>query len=334
MKKAEKDDLFAAHMPGVLLYHNLMLGDGVRNKLLARAIKKTVSQNTSFLDIGAGTGVWAILAAKLGATRVVAVEIEECLIPFIHKHAQENGVADRIEIIHGKSDDVKIKGKFDVIVSELFGGDAFGRDTVGSFIDVRERFLAPGGILIPDRLAMFAVPVHVKAQTAPAGIDLSAEFLRSIRHNYTQNISRFERSRISYLAEPQMIADLDFRNLTEPPAMAGLSASWEMDDVSRANAIATFNRHTFLDNIEMDSRDSQSWGTGIYPFESFDVAKGELAANLTIDPKKGNWSVSVPTAPEIRPRIYSPVFGFTRVRMSQQMTPHRRFKKASNSKTK
>jgi len=120
-------------MPGVLQYHRLMLGDAVRNKLIAKAIKQVVNENTNFLDIGAGSGIWAILAAKLGAKRVVAVEIEESLIPFIHKHAQENGVANKIEIIHGKSDDVKIKGKFDVIVSELFGGDAMVAEPIMPF---------------------------------------------------------------------------------------------------------------------------------------------------------------------------------------------------------
>ena len=126
MNKKEKDDAFAAHLPGVLNFHQTMLADGVRNKLLYKAIKQHVNTETSFLDIGAGTGVWAILAAKLGAKRVVAVEIEECLIPVIYKHAQENGVANRIEIIHANSNDVKIRGKFDVIVSELFGHDAIG----------------------------------------------------------------------------------------------------------------------------------------------------------------------------------------------------------------
>lgn len=326
MKHKEKDELFAAHMPGVLQYHNLMLGDAVRNKLLARAIRQSVTSDTSFLDIGAGSGVWAILAAKLGAKRVVAVEIEECLIPFIHKHAQENGVANRIEIIHGRSDEVKIKGKFDVIVSELFGGDAIGGETVTSFIDLRERFLAPGGVLIPQGLTMFAVPVHIKQSPSPAAVPLSADFLRSIRLNYPQSLSRLEKNKIEYLAEPRPIVELDFLMAATPPSLVNLTASWKMKDVSGANAIAVFNRHSFTEKLIMDSRDSQSWGSGIYPFEPFSVKKGELKLALTLDPQHGNWTVSVPTNPEIRQQSYSPVFAFTRVRMTQQMTPHRKFK--------
>ena len=202
MNKTEKDQHFAAHVPGVLQYHQNMLSDGLRNELLYEAIKRHVNDDTSFLDIGAGTGVWAILAAKLGAKRVVAVEIEECLIPIIYKHAQENGVADSIEIIHGDSDHVKLRGKFDVIVSELFGQDALGKRTVDSFVNLRDRFLAPGGVLIPQALANYAVPVHAPRSVAeiPAKLPISCAYMRSLKLNYPRNVMLLERQDLSFLA--------------------------------------------------------------------------------------------------------------------------------------
>ncbi|NJM52691.1 MAG: hypothetical protein HC846_04420, partial [Blastocatellia bacterium] len=39
-----------------------------------------------------------------------------------------------------------------------------------------------------------------------------------------------------------------------------------MNDLSKANAIAVFNKSTFTDGIEMDSFLSQSWGATAYPF--------------------------------------------------------------------
>ena len=332
MKQKERDEKFAAHMPGVLQYHRLMLGDAVRNKLLAKAIKHVVNENTSFLDIGAGSGIWAILAAKLGAKRVVAVEIEESLIPFIHKHAQENGVANKIEIIHGKSDDVKIKGKFDVIVSELFGGDAMGAETIKSFIDLRTRFLASNGVLMPHRLVTLAAPVYVRSDDVPAALDLGTDFLRSVQLNYPLNLTGGEKRRVEYLGDPVPLVDIDFRSIETAPSLANMTASWKLEDISKVNAIATFNRHHFTEQIQMDSRKSQSWGVGIYPFEPFAVKKGELTVSLTIDAKQGNWTVAVPSNHEIRPQSYSPVFAFTRVRMSQQMTPHRKFTPAKPKK--
>lgn len=328
MKKKEKDEIFAAHLPGVLRYHQLMLADGVRNKLLYKAIKQNVTSDTNFLDIGAGTGVWAILAAKLGAKRVVAVEIEEALIPVIYKHAQENGVANRIEIIHANSNDVKIRGKFDVIVSELFGGDALGAETVKSFVYIRNRFLAPGGVLIPQKLTMLAAPAHFENSIyeIPADLPLTTNFLRFVNLNYGQSISISERGRIKFLAEPKKLVELDFRTVEEGPVLENLTASWKMKNVKRANAIATFNHSTFTDKITMDAFGSQSWGVGVNEFMPFDVKSGELLFRVTLDSKQGNWTIAVPSDPNTKPQNYGPVFAFTRVRMTQQMTPHRKIR--------
>lgn len=82
----------------------------------------------------------------------------------------------------------------------------------------------------------------------------------------------------------------------------------------------------------MDSTDSKSWGMGVYEFTPFDKQSGELKFALTIDAQDGNWTVSVPTDPTSRPQTYSPVFSFARIRMAQQMTPHRKYKASKKSK--
>lgn len=335
MKKKEKDDLFAAHMPGVLHYHQSMLSDGVRNKFLAEAIERYVTPDTSFLDVGAGTGVWAILAAKLGAKRVVAIEIEECLIPLIYKHAQENGVANKIEIIHANSDDVKIRGKFDVIVSELFGGDALGEATIKSFINIREKFLAPNGVLIPQKLATLAVPTKISEsiQDIPANLPVTTNFLKSIKLNYAQNFNLTERPRIKFLGEPSVLNEADFRDVNITPSRTGMKASWQMDNLNEANAITVFSQSTFTDDLVMNSFNSRSWGATVYEFKPFDIEQGELMFTLTLENENTNWSISAKADSELAPQSYSPVFSFARVRMTQQMTPHRKFKPPKSKET-
>lgn len=327
MNKREKDTHFAAHVPGVLQYHQNMLSDGVRNALLYEAIKRHVNEDTNFLDIGAGTGVWAILAAKLGAKRVVAIEIEECLIPIIYKHAQENGVADRIEIIHGNSNDVKLRGKFDVIVSELFGQDALGKSTIDSFVNLRNRFLAPGGVLIPQALANYAVPVHSERSVGsmPAELPISCEYLKSLKLNYPQNIMMSDRPKLTFLSEPVLLLELDFTNI-ETATTLNLSAEWKLKDVSRVNAVAMYSGSVFTDDLRMDNFSSQSWGTTLYEFEPFQEKAGTLKFDLTMDEQKSIWSVSVPTNNDLKPKSQSPAFAIARIRMTQQMTPHRKVK--------
>lgn len=327
-KQKELDDLFASHMPGVLQYHQTMLADELRNRMLYKAIKQSLKPGMSFLDIGAGTGVWAILAAKLGASRVVAIEIEECLIPILYKHAQENGVADRIEIIHANSNDVKLKGKFDVIVSELFGGDALGAETIRSFVNIRDRFLAPNGVLIPQKLALMAAPAFNEqyALDLPKGLPISSNFIRSIKLNHGQHVSLNERANLTLLAEPQPLVAIDFRSVEEAPSMTDMTARWKVKNLSRVNCIVTFNQSTFTERIEMDAFKSQSWGGGVYGIIPFSGKAGEIMFRATMVGNKTNWTLSLPSDPTQPAQNYSPVFAFARMRMAQKMTPHRRIK--------
>jgi SAM-dependent methyltransferase len=327
MPTKKQDELFAAHLQGVIHYHARMLADPVRNALLRRAIEKTLKPGMDFLDVGAGSGVWAILAAKLGAKRVVAVELEEALIPMIFKHAQENGVANKIEIVHGNVDDVKIKGRFDVIVSELFSNNAFGDATVNSFISLRKRFLKPGGALIPQRLEMWAVPILKQASNhrLPAKLPLDTEFLRSLKLNYPFEMPLSDVRSIKFAAKPKKLIELNFPTIEKPLVLADLSAEWKLKNISRINAFGAFQRSVFADGIELDCRESQSWSMAKYDFEPFDVKNGIVRLSINLDPKNGSSRISLPSHPDIGARTYSPVFAFTRTRMAQAVTPHKRY---------
>jgi len=334
MKRKEKDEQLAAHLPGLLQYHQMMLSDGVRNRLLYEAIKRHVTSETNFLDVGAGTGVWAILAAQLGAKRVVAIEIEEALIPIIFRHAQENGVAHRIEIIHANSDDVKIRGRFDVIVSELFGSNALGEQTIKSFVALRNRFLAADGVLIPQKLALFAVPVHMEDSVCgnPAGLPIKSEFLKSLKLNYSLNASLDERRKIKFLGEPQPLVEIDFRSVKAAPPLRQLSASWKIENLAEVNGFAVFNYSTFTDDLVMDNFASKSWGTAVYEFQPFAQTSGEVVFELNMDEKKSIWSVHLASEPDVKRQNYSPGFALTRLKLAQQMTPYRKFNPPKDKK--
>ncbi|MEM7601456.1 MAG: 50S ribosomal protein L11 methyltransferase [Verrucomicrobiota bacterium] len=75
------------------------------------------------LDLGCGSGILAVAAAKLGASEVVAVEIDEMALGYAKRNAEQHTVAEKIQFIAGdvipmlESGEL---GKFDVIVANLF----------------------------------------------------------------------------------------------------------------------------------------------------------------------------------------------------------------------
>jgi len=127
-----------------------MIADKVRMDAYAYALKDAVKPDSIVLDIGAATGIHALLACKFGARQVYAIEPNDA-IHLARELAIENGFADRITFHHDISTNITLPEKADVIVSDLRGQLPLFGQHIASIVDARERHLAPDGVLIPQR---------------------------------------------------------------------------------------------------------------------------------------------------------------------------------------
>jgi SAM-dependent methyltransferase len=309
-----------------------MLSDKSRNSVIKSALEKCIDPSKSFLDVGSGTGIWAIYAAKLGAARVVAVEMEEALIPMIYKHAQENGVAEKIEIIHGDVNDADLEGRFDVILSELFGRDVYGEATTRSFIRLRERFLAGNGVLLPQRMEMYVVPLRCSRTGSefPADVPISMSFLQSLRQNYSKILTVDDRRGLDFAAEPKLLTAVDYLAIKEPLPIVPLIAEWNLEDLRKVDAFIGFTVTRYIPEIELNSLGSTTWLLERFDFVPFDVDSGSIRFSLTMDPNNTVWNVTLASHPSIAGQTYSPVFGFTRAMMALAGAPHTKIESPRN----
>jgi len=333
MPRQTKDERFASHLPEILLYHSKILADGPRIAALKRSVEMYVRKGRTFLDVGSGAGVWAILAAKLGASRVVAVELEEGLIPVIFKHAQENGVADRIEIIHGNIDNVQLNGKFDVIVAELFAGDVFSESTTSSMIGIRNRFLAEGGVLLPQLMQRWAAPL-IKSIDGEKDFDLpvTTNFLNGLLLNYGSQTSSFERSKLKFAAEPKLLTQIDYLTVEVPPAAEMMLAEWTLDDVSKVDSVIVYCTTQYAPGVILDTWKSDTWFGEKFEFTPFDVKAGTLRIEANLDSNNPGWSISLPSHPDRSTQSFSPVFAYTRARMAFATTPYKKARKSRKAR--
>jgi len=75
-------------------------------RLCLQAIEKLFAGRASFLDVGAGTGILAIAAAKLSPqARIEACDTDEMAVSIARENAEANGVLDQIEFRAGSIDD-------------------------------------------------------------------------------------------------------------------------------------------------------------------------------------------------------------------------------------
>ena len=95
-------------------------------------------EGRSVLDVGTGSGILAIAAAKRGARRVVGVDTDPLAVKAARDNAARNGVG--VEVTEGSADGTS--GRFDVVLANLVA-DVL----VAVAPDLRAR-LAPGGTLV------------------------------------------------------------------------------------------------------------------------------------------------------------------------------------------
>lgn len=73
------------------------------------------------LDIGCGTGILSMFAARAGASHVYAIECSS-IVEYANKIIEANKFADVITIIKGKVEEVDLPvEKVDIIISEWMG---------------------------------------------------------------------------------------------------------------------------------------------------------------------------------------------------------------------
>lgn len=140
--------------------HQTMLVDKARLDGFFNALKDAIIPGKSIvLDIGTGTGILAMMAAKLGAKSVLAVE-GSSIINIARKIAKDNGLHRKIEFIKGCSTDLKLDGKVDVIISETIGFTGLEENIIDIMLDARERFGHKNTILIPSEISIYCVPTR------------------------------------------------------------------------------------------------------------------------------------------------------------------------------
>jgi len=139
-------------------FHRDMLADEARNRAYRRAIERAGVQGKAVLDIGAGSGLLAMLAARAGAARVYACEANEALAATAATIVAANGFGDRIRVLPCHSSaldrDRDLGGGIDLIVSEIFSHDLVGEGALPALAHAMVALAAPGARILPARASI------------------------------------------------------------------------------------------------------------------------------------------------------------------------------------
>jgi len=89
-------------------------------RLALTALRNAVGPNSTVLDVGFGTGILSIAAAKLGARAVVGIDLDYDIVEVASANAEANGVASKVEL---RTEPVDGIDQFDIVVANIVIGD-------------------------------------------------------------------------------------------------------------------------------------------------------------------------------------------------------------------
>jgi protein arginine N-methyltransferase 1 len=241
-----------------------MIADERRVAAYVRALEASVRPGSVVVDIGTGTGFFAIVACRLGARRVYAIDTNPA-IEVARELVTENRCADRIELIQDDALRVTLPEQADVVVSDLRGPTPLAPGHLAVTQHARETFLAPGGHLIPreDRLRVAVVSSRKRYEQALGPAEAAHATMHAMRARLA-NDSHKDRTRsiqASDLATPGATwAVLDYARVRPEPVRG--KVEWAVDRETMGHGLVLWFETTLVDGVAFSTEPGLD---GVYP---------------------------------------------------------------------
>jgi len=273
-----------------LVSYGGMIRDTARTDAYRDALRQVVRPGACVLDIGAGTGIFSLLACISGARKVYAVEPDESA-SLIEETAKVNGLGGRIEVIRAASTEIELPEPADVIVSDIRGMLPLHAGSTHALADARARLLAPSGTMIPLRDTLIAAPVESPGDWAacrepwlasPYGLDLSPA------HRLVSNQLHAGRYGASALIAPgRAWWTVDY--MANPGAPARGEVEWQIERPALCHGMGLWFEAELAEGIGYSTGPDQRnmvYGRGFLPWSSPQIlSAGErVRVSLATDP--------------------------------------------------
>jgi type I protein arginine methyltransferase len=272
-----------------------MILDGARSEPYLEALRRSVRPGAVVVDIGAGTGIFSLIACQLGAGHVHAIEPDPS-IEIARAIAADNGLADRLTFHRALSTEVEVPEPADVIISDLRGVLPLLQHHIASIADARSRLLAPGGVQIPQRDTLRVALVEDAEIYRPYEQPwCHNEFGIDMRAGHAAVVSTWRKVNAkadALLVEPQTWATLDYRTI-ESPRVEG-EVAWDAARPGTAHGVLVWFDAELVDGIGFSNAPGGPeliYGQAFFPLERpVDLEEGEhVTVRLRADLVEGDY---------------------------------------------
>ena len=164
----------------VPLWHVPMMNERERNEAYRDGLAAVVGPDLEVFEIGTGSGLLAMIAARLGARAVRTCEAVPLIADTARAIVARNGLQDRVTVLSKPSHAVRVgedlPEKADVLVHEIFSSELLGEAVLPAIEDAKARLLKPGGAVMPRAASIVVALVGGEALGRHLHVDRVLDF--------------------------------------------------------------------------------------------------------------------------------------------------------------
>jgi len=267
-----------------LLAYGGMLNDTARVEAYVASLRYAIQPDSVLVDIGTGTGFFALLACQLGAKRVYAIEPNPG-IQVAKQIATANRLRDKIHFIQDFSQKIELPEPADVVLEDMRGMLPWNSGRIGAIIDARNRFLKSSGALITQQdrfsLSLVAIPKQYQRSIVEPwsqndyGLDM-----RAAQRYLVNRIHRLWLKTEHLFDRPQWVCTLDYATIEN--LHLSTTVEWVIAESGVAHGFTTWFEPRLAGGVSfstMPATEPTTYGTPFFPWpEPVELAPGDVVS--------------------------------------------------------
>ena len=261
------------------LWHIPMMNEKTRNNAYFESLKSAdIKSNHLVFEIGTGSGLLSLMAAKLGAGRVITCEQKQSVALLAAKAVKQNKLNNIIDVLPKISSSVDIgkdmPERADILIHEIFSSELLNEGVIPAIEDAWRRLLKPNAKVIPGYAAIKLALVGGSAIKNNCYVDEVFGFDLSVFNNSQPKKIPIYREdlKLELLSDEFEGFGFDFQNQKEFPI-----ESKEIEILATTSGQCfglvqwiwlDFGNEITFENHPRDASDTSNWQRILYKFDS------------------------------------------------------------------
>ncbi|MFX0056350.1 MAG: 50S ribosomal protein L11 methyltransferase [Candidatus Hermodarchaeota archaeon] len=146
--------------PFSILHAAGLLSQQSRLSKFDQALQRIVTEDSYVVDLGTGTGILAMLAARAGARRVTAVEIDRFSVEYARQAIKQNGLDDIVEVVRCHYGNFRPDERADIVTCEMLSSIMLVEPQIPASQWAVQNILKERGILLPRSATVYVTPIQ------------------------------------------------------------------------------------------------------------------------------------------------------------------------------